>query len=94
MDEVMTTFCRVKTSYWGSGRGIHTRKDIIFLKRKSTKCIWVKEDVSNIGADEVIKRITNLHEVDDGIYEIVPCNEILDWELGYADDYEYKLIKE
>ena len=37
-------------------------------------------------------RILNLGEVEDGIYEVVVCNESHDYETGYVDDYDYRLV--
>lgn len=36
--------------------------------------------------------IMNLHEVCDGIYQLVMCNLSYDWESGYLDDWEWKLV--
>lgn len=52
----------------------------------------IAEDVSAIGAGEVLPRILNLGEVEDGIYEVVVCNESRDYETGYVDDYDYRLV--
>lgn len=36
--------------------------------------------------------IINLDECGDGLYEVVVCNETHDWESGYVDGYDLKLI--
>lgn len=84
---------RLKTSYYNSPRGIHVKTDIITLKRKTT-ADWniLKEDADATGPEEVICRITNLYECQDGIYEVVTCNEHRDYWSGYIEDYDYKLI--
>lgn len=84
---------RVKTSYYSSPRGIHTRTDILFLKRKTT-ADWnlLKEDADGGGVDNVFSRITNLNECQDGIYEVITCNEHRDYWSGYIEDYDYMLI--
>ena len=50
------------------------------------------EDISCIGAEEVLPRIINLDECKDGVYEVTACNISHDFETGYADDWDYKLI--
>jgi len=71
--------------------GFHVRKSLLFQRRKSSGYPWVENDVSAIGADLVLSKILNLNTVDDGIYEITPCNESKDWETGTVDDYDYML---
>lgn len=36
--------------------------------------------------------ITNLDKCKDGIYKIQICNPRTDWETGYIDEYDYKLV--
>ncbi len=84
---------RLRTTHWSSKRGIHSRKDLELLKRKSFGFNVVAEDVSMVGVKEVIPRIINLDSCEDGIYEVITCNGSKDWETGYVDDYDYKLIK-
>jgi hypothetical protein len=62
------------------------------MRRLSTGINILEEDVSVIGAAEVIQSIENLHEVEDGLYEVVTCNIKTDWETGYVDDYDLKLV--
>jgi len=83
---------RIKTSMWSGDNGLHFKKDLIFMKRKSNGYNILFEDCCCIGCEEVIPRITNFHECDDGLYEVVVCNEERDWESGNIDDYDYKLI--
>lgn len=45
---------RVKTSCWKSDRGMHTRKDVLFMRRLSLGDFWIEEDISNVGAEEVM----------------------------------------
>jgi hypothetical protein len=84
---------RLKTSVWNDSRGIHIKKDITYLRRKSFGFNILEEDVSNIGPEFVVSDIINLNSCSDGIYEVVICNESHDWETGYVDAYNYKLIK-
>lgn len=83
---------RLRTSAWSDDRGLHVRRSLTYLKRKCQGFNFFEEDISNIGADEAVTGIINLDECKDGVYQIVICNEHRDWETGYVEDYEYKLI--
>ena len=83
---------RVKTAVWEDKRGLHTKKSLTFLRRQCEGFNVLAEDASAIGAEEVLSRILNLDEVEDGIYEVVVCNESHDYETGYVDDYDYRLV--
>lgn len=83
---------RVTTTAWADKRGLHTKKSLTFLRRRCDGFNVLSEDASAIGAGYVLPRILNLGEVADGIYEVVTCNEQHDWETGYVDDYDYRLV--
>lgn len=83
---------RLKTTTWADARGLHIRKDLMFLRRQCVGWNILEEDAGMIGADEVVPRIVNLDECSDGIYEAVACNESHDYETGHVDDYDYKLL--
>ena len=83
---------RVKTTAWADKRGLHTKKSLTFLRRQCEGFNILAEDADAIGAEEVLPRIVNLGEVEDGIYEVVVCNESHDYETGYVDDYDYRLV--
>ena len=83
---------RLTTNAWRDSRGVHLKKSLNFLKRQCKGFNLLDEDCSMIGAEEVIPRIVNIGSVTDGIYRVVTCNESRDWESGYIDDYEYKLV--
>lgn len=91
--EKISIIVRLTTSYWYDGNGLYQRKDLKFLKRKCTGYNFIQEDCNMVGADEVFDKIINLDECDDGIYQIISCNESTDWETGYIDDWDYKLVK-
>lgn len=84
---------RVKTSYYQRGRTFSESKDISFLRKKSEGFNFFEEDIKNIGVDLVLKNIINLHEVKDGVYQLIMVNEKIDWETGYIDSWDYKLIE-
>lgn len=52
----------------------------------------LSEDVDATDAMDVIKRIINLDKCSDGIYEAVICNKSRDWETGYVDGYDFRLV--
>ena len=83
---------RVKTTAWADERGLHTKKSLTFLRRRCEGFNVLAEDASAIGAEEVLLRILNLGEVEDGIYEVAVCNKSHDYETGYVDDYDYRLV--
>lgn len=83
---------RLKTSMWKDNKGLHLRKDLIFMKRLSLDYNILEDDASNIGADEVITRIDNLDKCKDGLYQAIACNMSRDYETGMIDDYDYTLI--
>ena len=83
---------RLKTSYWHDERGLYSSKKLIVLKRLTNGFNFLEEDCHMVGADEVFPRITNLHDVVDGVYEVTTCNITKDWETGYVEDYEYELV--
>jgi hypothetical protein len=82
---------RVTTSYWSDRSGGHMRKKVGFMKRLSKGFNLLDEDFGNIGADEVIPRILNLHDVEDGLYVVHTANEERDWETGNVEEYDYRL---
>lgn len=85
---------RITTSYWYDGNGLYSKKTIRFQRRKCSGGFnLLHEDCQMIGADEVIPRITNLNECEDGLYIVKTCNESSDWETPHIiDDYDYILI--
>jgi hypothetical protein len=89
-----TAVVKVSTSCYQTGRGFTMTKRIEFLRRKSDReyVYSIEKDVSCGGADSVIQRIVNLNEVEDGVYKMIWINEFRDWESGYIEDWDYKLV--
>lgn len=83
---------RLTTSYWADRSAIHVKRTIRILRRKSSEHTLLDEEVSMIGADLAIPKIVNLHECEDGIYEVQTCNESRDYDTGHIDDYDFKLV--
>lgn len=85
--EKLRLVVRLETTTYFDKTGVCFKKQLRVLKRKSQLYL---HDVL-IEAEE-INRITNLHAVDDGVYELDWCNISHDYETGYADDWEYVLV--
>ena len=83
---------RLRTTMWTDNNGINLKKSLTFLRRQCEGFNIIEEDARNAGVEEIFPRITNLDECEDGIYEVITCNEKHDYETGYIDDYDYKLV--
>lgn len=83
---------RLKTDHHKSDRGIVERRSLLKMKRLSRGFDILEEDSNNIGVELVFRNIVNLYKCKDGLYEIQTCNESLDHETGYVDDYDYMLV--
>ena len=83
---------RLATSSWSDRRGLHTKRSLLWLRRLSTGFNVMEEEADCAGADLTVARILNLDDCADGIYRVVTCNERRDWETGYVDDYDYRLV--
>ena len=83
---------RLRTSTWVTEKGLHAKTDLMFMRRKSKGFNLLEEEAIAIGSDEVIQRITNLADCEDGLYEVRTCNEREDWETGCIDDYDFNLV--
>ena len=68
------------------------RTDLTFMKRLCMNFNILEEDCMNVGAKDVLPRILNLDEIEDGLYEVTTCNESHDHETGCIEDYDYRLI--
>lgn len=84
---------RLTTSYWTDNRSVHFKKQLTILKRKSEGYQILMEDCNNMGAEEVIPNIVNLHEVPDGIYIIRVSSVEKDYQTGLIEDYDYELVE-
>ena len=83
---------RLTTSAYSTERGIFLKRGLTYLKRKTTGPNHIEDEVSDIGADELFQRIINLNDCIDGVYYFEMCNKKIDWEGGYLDDWEYRLV--
>jgi len=86
------TVVRVETTYWHDASGAYSKKSLKVLKRKSFGYNYLLEECSVSGTYDCFIKITNLDTVPDGIYEVVICDKHRDWETGYVDDWNLKLV--
>ena len=82
---------RLSTDVWADKKGLYMKKRLSFLRRKSEGFNALEEEIDITGVEYVLPRILNFHECNDGIYEVVTCNESRDPETGYIDNYDYHL---
>lgn len=83
---------RLRTEIWADKRGMHTKKSLVFMRKQCQGFNILEEDITADGAQDVMPRIINLEDCEDGLYEAVACNESTDWESGHIDSYDYKLV--
>lgn len=86
------TVVRLSRSMWHDKDGAYSRTTIRYMKRHTRGYNVFDEDCKNIGAQDVIPRIVNLDDCEDGVYQLIMCDERKDWETGYVEDWDYKLI--
>jgi hypothetical protein len=83
---------RKLTTKWSSSGSVNVKITLKKMKRISGMA-WdqLACEIENVGGDAA-DRIINLLNVEDGLYELHPCNESTDWETGIVDDYDLELI--
>lgn len=93
MTDLHRCVVRLKTSYWRSSRGLHERRDLIFLRRQCSGYNVLEEDAGTVGAEEVVARIVDWAILKDGVYEVTLVNQVRDWETGGIEDYDFQLVE-
>jgi hypothetical protein len=84
---------RLKTSCWkGNGGELNIKRTLKTLKKFSHGFEYLSEDCNMVGAEDVFEMITNLDQCKDGIYLVETCNQSTDWETGFLEGYDYKLV--
>lgn len=83
---------RLRTTTWGDGRGLHTKRSLTYLWRQCVGYNFLQEDAEVVGAEQAVALITNLGQCPDGVYEVVFQNVTRDWETGYVDGWDYKMV--
>lgn len=91
-NEINSCVVRLRTDVWEDRRGLHQKKSLLFMRKQCKGFNILEEDIGAVGAAEILPRIININECKDGIYKVVTCNESHDFESGYIDDYDYRLI--
>ncbi len=87
------TVVRLSSSCWYDKNGIYYKRALKFLRKKCKGLNVIYDECGAIDVDDIYSIILNINECDDGIYEVVVCDEMRDWETGYIDNWNYKLIK-
>lgn len=90
-EEEILTVVRVKTEYYHSRNGIHQKRSITTLKRKSKGLDLLNEEVTQTGAEEAACNIENFNDVDDGVYRLGVSSYERDWETGVIDGWTLRL---
>lgn len=83
---------RLSTSAWSDKRGLHLKKSLTYLRRKSQGWNALADEADAVGDLDAFGSIINLDECEDGVYEVVTRNHSRDWETGIIDGYDLKLI--
>lgn len=80
-------YIKVAICHWHDKNGLHMRKDIRVLSKKSGKywMSWFDEDCSNSGADYMYK---NFKDLEEGVYKVT-MKTFTDCENGYVYDWKY-----
>lgn len=81
---------KVKTCYYHSNKGIHSRKDITILKRKSDQNMasYFFEDISMVGVEHH-NHFGQFFDLEDGEYQVfLKCHR----SSYYDDDYDCEYI--
>lgn len=91
-DEPIHLIFRLSRSAWPSKGGIQIKTSLTLLKKKSAGFNLFEEDISQTTAMDVADRITNLSQCEDGVYQLVMCNQRRDYETGNIEEWDYKLL--
>lgn len=83
---------RLRTTAWADSKGLHIKRSLTYLRRQCVGFNMLQEEESAVGAEQAVASITNLDQCKDGIYEVVVCDVSRDWETGYVDGWNYKLV--
>lgn len=90
--EINKCVVRIITNTWSDAKGLHTKRDVLYLKRLSNGYNILREEMDITDADYVKKLIRNLDKVRDGVYEVVMTNVSRDFETGYIDGFDLELV--
>lgn len=93
MTDLHRCVIRLSTSWWRSSRGLHERRDLIFLRRQCSGYNIMEEDAKLMNAEEVVTRIVDWSSLKDGVYEVTLTNKSYSWETDSLEDYDYQLTE-
>lgn len=84
---------KLTTTTFRTKSGVTQQKSLYFYKKPCSEHLegCFKDDVSNSYGLETL--VINLNEVKDGIYELLVVNISKDYETGWVDDWDWKLIE-
>jgi len=85
---------RIKTSYWTSNRGLHSRRELTYqLRLSDPESLAVLADcIGEFLDSNGNSRIKNWMDCEDGLYEVCIDKQSCDWETGIIDDWDYILV--
>lgn len=83
---------RLTTTSWENSRGLNIKRSLNYMRRMSKGYSALEATIDDAGADAVVPMIINLHKCKDGLYKVVVCNESTDFETGYLDSWDFKLV--
>ena len=92
MEPVPKTIAKVQTTVWADKRGIHKKRSLIFLRRRCIGYNVLEEEITDVGRADGLDRVINFDDCKDGIYRVEVCNETTDYDSGYVDYWEYRLV--
>lgn len=83
---------RLVTTGWKSKAGVfRVAKELRPLNRQSSGNL-LQEEASALGVLDALGRITNLYQVEDGVYTLQVTNQHYDRESGILDDWDLELV--
>ena len=87
------TVIKVKRNYYRNKKKEFVLETKLTIQRRSSSGHQlIEEDCDNTSCQDVIDRIRNLNDMPDGLYHLITVNLSHDFESGYLDDWDYKLI--
>ena len=90
-DDEPRCIVRLTTSYWSDRRGLHAKRSLTYLRRRSRGWSAIEDEIDSAGACDAALNITNLWECKDGIYEVDVDVERRYDRTGCDDYYSFTL---
>lgn len=83
---------KVSRSYYKRGKTYCCSINITPMRSLSNGEFNFDDEISQSDVESTLDLIENLHDVEDGYYQVIYTNISRDFESGYIDDYNLKLI--